>query len=349
MTLFGWDASDYDVDRGPMNMAAAHADGMTWATHKATEGSTVRHQDLGPMLTHARDAGIPFLGAYHVVRSGPSILSQVAWFLKTLDAVVPWWRTHPRFFLQVDLEKWSYDQVPASVGKAFAAALVATRTKPVITYASRGQYGDTLTGIVTPLWNATYPSSRAAPYRDLYPGDKGPGWVPYSGQTPVMWQYSSAATIGTQPRCDANAFRGDLAAFTTLIGGPSMAGTKTIDDVFDLIAGIVAGVTNPGGVPSAVPQWVNAFATHADLAGISADAKAGRIAVEALSTVLAAAGGDVNSTAVIAHMDLLAAADTDRETALHTEIAALRQQVTTLQGQLAQAGASLAAVTGAPG
>ena len=220
MTLFGWDSSDFDWARGSMDLAAAKADGLTWFTHKATEATNTKHIHLADALDRARAAGFEFLGAYHVVRSSPSVNEQMAYFLRYLDQAVPWWRAFPGFMLQVDLELWSYDQVSAATGIAFANALQAAQPKRVLTYASRGMYGNSLTGLSTPLWNANYPNGDpAGHYRDLYPGDGGVGWVPYSGQAPVMWQYGSRCTIGTQPGCDANAFRGTLADLRQLITG----------------------------------------------------------------------------------------------------------------------------------
>lgn len=229
MTLFGWDASDFDWGRGPMDLAAARADGITWFTHKATEATSVRHIRLREALERARAAGIEFLGAYHVVRSSPSPQAQVGYFLGYLDQQVPWWRTFPGFMLQVDLELWPYDQVSAATGIAFAHALQAG-PKRVITYASRGMYGNSLIGIGTPLWTANYGKDNpVAHYRDAYPGDSGDGWAAYSGQAPVMWQYGSRLTIGSQPGCDGNAFRGSLADLRQLITGTPTARVEESD------------------------------------------------------------------------------------------------------------------------
>ena len=222
MTLFIWDASDFDWARGPMDLAAAKADGITGFTHKATEGTSIKHTHTGEALNRARAAGMEFIGAYHVVRS-VSTSAQVNYFLSYLDQVAPWWRTFPGFFLQVDLELWPYDQVSAATGMAFASALVAAQPKRVITYASRGQYGNSLAGIVTPLWNAAYGNDPAVHYPLAYPGDGSSNWAPYSGWTPVFWQYGSQLRIGTQPGADCSAFRGSLADLRTLIEGEDMA------------------------------------------------------------------------------------------------------------------------------
>jgi GH25 family lysozyme M1 (1,4-beta-N-acetylmuramidase) len=217
VTLFIWDASDFDWGRGPMDLNAAKADGITGFSHKATEGTSVKHVHTGEALSRALNAGMEFIGAYHVVRTG-NTSAQVDYFLSYLDQVAPWWRAFPGFFLQVDLELWPYDQVSASTGMTFASQLVAAQPKRVITYASRGQYGNSLTGIVTPLWNAAYGNDPAVHYPDAYPGDGSSNWAPYSGWTPVFWQYGSQLRIGSQPTCDCSAFRGSLDDLRALIG-----------------------------------------------------------------------------------------------------------------------------------
>lgn len=216
MTLYGWDASDFDWGRGPMDVAAAARDGITFLTHKLTEGRTNRHVHAGTVLTRGRDAGIPFLGGYHVVHTA-DVPGQVAFLLAYADQEVPWWRTHPGWFWQCDAERWATDFPPASAVKAFCDQLAARTGKTVLCYASKGQYGDTLAGLGRPLWNANYGSNTAGHYLGMYPGDTSARWAAYSGQTPVMLQYGSQLTIGTQTGCDANAFRGTVAQLRALI------------------------------------------------------------------------------------------------------------------------------------
>jgi GH25 family lysozyme M1 (1,4-beta-N-acetylmuramidase) len=253
--LFGWDASDFDWSRGPMDLAAAKADGISWFTHKATEATSTKHTHLRDALERARAAGIEFLGAYHVVRSSPSVQAQVDYFLRYLDEQVPWWRTFPGFMLQVDLELWPYDQVSAATGIAFARALQAAQPKRVLTYASHGMYDNSLAGLNTPLWNANYGANPARGFRAAYPGDAGAGWTPYSGQTPVMWQYGSQLTIGSQPGCDANAFRGSLADLRLLITGSAGQGAPSIEEDEEM-KGILAETTGEQS-NSQVRAWID--------------------------------------------------------------------------------------------
>jgi len=205
-----------------MDLSAAARDGIQFFTHKATEATSTRHTHYGEAMRRARDAGIPVLGAYHVVRSSPSASAQVDYYLSYLDSQTPWWRSFPGWFIQVDLEKWSYDNVPAGIGEAFADIVEQRTGRKAVIYASRGQYGDQLSGTSHELWNANYGSDPIGPYLACYAtrgGDTGPGWAGYSGRIPVFWQYGSRTSIGVQSTCDANAFRGTLDQLRALING----------------------------------------------------------------------------------------------------------------------------------
>jgi hypothetical protein len=218
MTIFGWDASDYDWDRGPMDLGAARRDGIDFFTHKSTESTNIKHAHFGGAVARARDAGIPFIGAYHVVRSPANAAAEVAYCLNYVNSVAPWWRSFPGWFWQVDLEKWPYDAVPASEGEAFADIIESQTGRVAVIYASKGQYGDSLAGTSHELWNANYGNNPTGPYRSLYPGDGSVRWGAYSGRVPKILQYGSQCRIGTQNTCDANAFRGTVGDFAAMIG-----------------------------------------------------------------------------------------------------------------------------------
>jgi GH25 family lysozyme M1 (1,4-beta-N-acetylmuramidase) len=49
-------------------------------------------------------------------------------------------------------------------------------------------------------------------------GDSGPGWAPYGGGTPVIWQFTNQASIGGKT-VDCNAFQGTVADLQALLGG----------------------------------------------------------------------------------------------------------------------------------
>lgn len=263
MTLFGWDASDFDWDRGPMDLAAAYRDGISFFTHKATEATNVKHIHFGEAMHRARDAGIPFLGAYHVVRSPRNAQQEVDYFLNYVDQQFPEWRSHLGFFFQVDLEKWQYDSVPAVEGEDFADIVEIQGKKKAIIYASKGQYNNELAGTSHELWNANYPLNyQTGPYRDLYVqagGDSGSGWARYSGRMPKIWQYTSSAKIGSQNTCDANAFRGSIEEFRVMIAGGDMSGEYSPATA----TAIAVGATDLGFVGQGHPvNWDSEVATY---------------------------------------------------------------------------------------
>ena len=237
MTLFGYDASDYDVDRGLTirRVREARAAGIDFMTYKGTEQSrdgTFHSQYYGVMLTAARDAGIPFLGMYTVVHSGVSTETQATTAIDYADRHTPWWRDYDRFFWQIDLERWPTDDVPPSVGVDFGREMERRTGKVAVMYASRGEYGSSYLGDF-PRWNADYPFTEAEDFRTAYEragGDRGPGWVEYGTPRRLsrIWQYTDSARIGSQRTCDADAFRGTLDDFAAMIGARAPEGD---DDV----------------------------------------------------------------------------------------------------------------------
>lgn len=218
MTIFGIDTSHYDWDRGPMNVAAMVEDGIVFFSAKCTEGTSYKDNRFGEGVKRARDAGIDYIGAYHVVRTGPSAQAQANYTIAWADQVAPWWREFPGWFWQADLEIWEYDSVSASAGEAYADAIQNSTGRVCLMYASAGQYGNSLQGTSHHLWNANYGSNPDVHYREAYPGDSSSRWNAYSGKTPKLLQYGSRTIIGGQHTCDANAFRGTIEEFAELVG-----------------------------------------------------------------------------------------------------------------------------------
>ncbi|MFY1625320.1 hypothetical protein ACN268_19275 [Micromonospora sp. WMMD735] len=229
MTLFGWDASDYDVGRGltAHRVRAARVAGIDFMTYKGTEQSragTFHSQYYGVMLTAAKEAGIPFLGMYVVVHSEVAVADQVDTAVTYADRHTPWWRSYDRFFWQIDLERWPTDDVPSTVGVDAARELQERTGRVAVMYASRGQYGSDELG-TAPRWNANYPYQVAESFPEAYRragGDSGPGWVRYGRPeaTPRIWQFTDSAIIGHQHTCDADAFRGTVDEFAEMIRVP---------------------------------------------------------------------------------------------------------------------------------
>jgi hypothetical protein len=289
MTLYLWDASHYDGHLTRAIMARAKAEGIVAFTHKVGEGTGGDDPEDMTALAAARDAGIEFIGGYHVIRSGP-IAPQVDAFLALLDRDEPWWRDFPGFFIQVDLERWPYDPVPAATGIGFGQLARQRARKVAVVYASHGQYGDQLRGWDGPLWNADYVSGPARGFAAMYPGDTwvpqhGPwrgGWEPYSGQRPAFLQYTSSATIAGLTTCDASAFRGSLEQLRALLTGRQTEGDDmaTAADIWGAGFGKVPNRKTAGQLLAETHGYARAAAAGAglddtELAKIEAAARAG--------------------------------------------------------------------------
>jgi len=248
MPLFGWDTSHYDGTITVDTARAARAQGIVFATAKIGEGRSYDDPLDAVNLAAFRVAGLEFIGGYYVIRS-TDVAAQVANCIALADRDEPWWRTFPGWFWQVDLERWPYDSVAAPLGIEFGKQLRQQTGKIVVLYASRGQYGDGLSTWDGPLWNADYPSSRQASFRDMYPGDTYKGWSPYSGKTPAILQYASTSTIGGATTCDANAFRGSLDQLRALLTGRSqeMLTACKIGDTGPAVVDLQTAVIAKGG------------------------------------------------------------------------------------------------------
>lgn len=348
MTIWGRDASDFD--QGSINFA-----GLGFFTSKSSEGATVQHHSYGPHLNAAKTAGVPVVGSYHVVRTPSNtqgnLTAQLQHWLTTMDQATPWWRTHPHFVLQIDAEKWPYDAVSASVVKQFAQMLVGFGIPGYkVTYASRGQYGDSLNGIATDLWNADYRGSSAG----SYPGDgwvasggSAAGWAGYSGKTPVFLQYTSTPY-------DKDAFRGTLDQLLALTGGSANMSDETVPFNTERLANGSetwgrAGITGEDpahymggvgrGIPATAPNILHhkldtiITTTAADLA----EDRAATAALKTISDLISAAGGSVDIAPVLAAVADVRAAESATVTALQATQTALMQQISDLQHKLAKA------------
>jgi len=212
MTRFGWDCSHYDWDRHTVSCSNARNAGISLMTHKATENTGYVDARFDDWAGQAKTAGFAVAGSYHVLWPG-SINDQVGHWLNVVNTKAPWWRDHPCWIWQIDCE--IFQNMPRSPNRAEIqaagdriVALTGCLPTQVIAYAPEWVYGNTLAGLTYRLWSSRYVGS--GPYKTVYTdhgGDSGKGWGVYSGQTPLVWQYSSTTTIGAQPECDANAIR----------------------------------------------------------------------------------------------------------------------------------------------
>lgn len=234
--IYGWDMSHYDDP----SIGSAISQGIRFLSHKA--GGDQDDAELAAWWRGVKNLSEDIvLGAYWVLYPGRPEARADA-FLARLDSQCPGWRDRDAFLLQLDCEDWTGDgrTKPSRADIRAAADRLAARTggkyRPIV-YASAGQYGSELAGLGYPLWNANYPHEVREDFRSAYGragGDSGRGWIKYSGQVPVIWQYTSSATIGGQTTCDANAFRGTVADLKNIItpGGDMPSVQDLLDGIY---------------------------------------------------------------------------------------------------------------------
>jgi hypothetical protein len=261
-----------------MDLVAARADGISFFTHKATEGTTTRHVHYGEAIRRARAAGVPVVGAYGIPRTpgnggNGSVSAQVDYFLSYLAAAPP------VDFIQCDLEHWSgpsgvYDAVAPAIGATWCTLAAQRSGKTVVLYAPKWAYGGSLPAGPA-LWASDYGTNPAGWYRTLYPGDSSTRWGAYSGRTPQILQYGSACRIGTQPGCDANAYRGTLQQLQALVGIRVDAETETAMQTVVLVR-LIGG---NGQVWLSNMLLRRGIPTLAQLSGVQAQIGAGHLGI----------------------------------------------------------------------
>ena len=231
--VWGWDASGHDWGRGPMDLVAAKKAGISFFTHKCSEGHTFKVAEYKKGLERARAARIPVLGAYHVLWPGNPI-KEARFFFNLVNTQTPWWKTVP-WIWQLDAEK--FPKMPRQPSPAECKRFM-TELKRLagghgyfIAYAPRWAYGDTFK-IGLDLWASDYSGSGAPrPFTEQYKGVPQKSWRPYSGRRPRILQFASDATIGRQKTCDANRFNGSLQQLIALTGhraAPLAAGRRSV-------------------------------------------------------------------------------------------------------------------------
>jgi len=329
VTLTGWDTSHYDGRLTRDTMSRAKAEGIAFLHAKVGEGladTEGTYDDTA--LAGGRDAGIEFLGAYFVPRSLDPAAQVDAW-KRELDAGEPWLYDWPGRYAVVDLERWQYDNVQAGKGIDCAHRLRDRLGWQVLLYASRGQYGGTLTGWDGPLINADY---RRGPG---YPGDgwtsyngQPAGWAPYSGKTPAMLQYTSSATVAGLTTCDVNAYRGTVEHLRALIGGDmTNLGFSDLDGQYlcareEAMVGLIPVRMGPEQ-GRALPFVEAVKRIDTGVAGLLKQLEA----LSAAFTALAAGGTSLDTAAVLAAVKDAGNTESAAVAALHDQVAALHAQL----------------------
>lgn len=252
-STFGWDASNHDWNRGPVDVLAAKNDGIQFFVHKVggigpSEGGNYEDPFFSQALARAKDAQVPVLGSYFVVCPSryASASEQVDYWVKLLDKNFSEWRSVPMIH-QIDAEKWGQSDYPASADdiRAIVAEWRARSLPGYLVgylpdefYKSSGDLG-------VDLWLPDYHTNGSS-YRDLYPGDDDLSWNTVSaGRKPRILQYASDARIGSQPSCDANAFNGTIEELTALTGSVLPNPPPTPEDDGVKLSDVVPSATTP--------------------------------------------------------------------------------------------------------
>jgi hypothetical protein len=326
---WGWDVSSYDHARGPVSVGLAVSQGIALMTHKATEGTSYRDPYWAATYQQMKSSRLEAYGPYHVLypASMASITAQVTFLVGVLDATAPGWRTDPRFIVQIDAERFSYMASAPSVSECnqFRAGMAAARGGgDCVGYLPRWLYGDAAGAYLGPLWSSAYVDGTGGP-ASIYPGDSGVGWTPYGSKAPLIWQFTSSATIAGQGPSDANAIRiGTGQLLAVLTGGIGVGDADNWALSYSQGTGTWTTV-NGTKLPNAPVDWRVRDEAWQKAITTTLAAQAAQITVlgAALAKVLEA-GGSADSAAIIAHIDQVAAAESATVAALKAELDQLK-------------------------
>ena len=192
-----------DVFSGQAGISFA---GCVIAVAKATEGTGYTNPDYASAKVRAANAGA-FFCAYHFLHAGNGA-GQATHAFSVVGSNVP---------LMIDFEP-EYN----ANGTIASAPQVTDAVDFINEYRSLG--GKTyLLYLPHWYWQGDMGQASLAPVTDLgmllvssdYTAysDAGPGWAPYGGMTPAIWQYTSSATLNGVKNVDMNAYQGTLADF----------------------------------------------------------------------------------------------------------------------------------------
>jgi peptidoglycan hydrolase-like protein with peptidoglycan-binding domain/GH25 family lysozyme M1 (1,4-beta-N-acetylmuramidase) len=204
MTIFYPDISDYQ--------AGIRLAGCVIVMVKATEGTGYTNPDYTAAKARAAEAGA-FFCAYHFLHAGNGA-GQASYAYSKVGSGIP---------LMIDCEP-TYN----SNGTIASAPQISDVVNFVNEYRALG--GTThLLYLPHWYWQGDLGSPALTSVSDLgmllvssdyttY-SDTGPGWAAYGGMTPVIWQYTSSATLNGVTNVDMNAFQGTLASFESQVTG----------------------------------------------------------------------------------------------------------------------------------
>lgn len=197
MTILYPDISGYD--------AGISLSGMAAVVVKATEGTTYTNPDYARVARDAASRGIPW-AAYHFLHHNSSPSAQAQHYHQVAGNTP----------CMLDVET-ATDGTRATVGDAlaFVQALAQLGGQVVLAYLPRWYWQALGSPDLRPLAAAGVGlvSSNYTTYSDT-----GPGWAPYGGVAPVVWQYTDAHQLNGFT-VDMNAYRGTVDELHTLFAG----------------------------------------------------------------------------------------------------------------------------------
>jgi len=211
VTIFYPDVSSYQ--------AGISFAGCVIAMVKATENDNYQNPDYAAAKTRAANAGAYFC-AYHFLHAGNGA-GQAQYAFGVVGAGVP---------LMIDFEP-AYN----ANGTVASAPQISDAVDFINEYRALGGQvyllylphwywqGDLGQASLTSVINLgmLLVSSDYTGYSNT-----GPGWAPYGGMTPVVWQYTSTATLNGVVNVDMNAYQGTLADFQAQVTTGASSGAE---------------------------------------------------------------------------------------------------------------------------
>lgn len=221
MTTFFPDISSYEA-------GLAIQPGTVAVIAKATEGTYYRDAEYANFKAQAARVGAVF-SAYHFLKAGNG--AGQADYCHAMVGSTP---------VMLDVETEGTSKPTVADCAAFIARMRALGGRVWGAYFPRwfwGQVGGDLGSLGVAIVSSSYTAY----------SDTGPGWAPYGGATPAIWQYTDAQNYGGQ-KVDFNAYRGTVQQLTALINGTTI--TPAGDDVQ-----LTDQVTIPPAAVAAFPDY----------------------------------------------------------------------------------------------
>jgi len=211
MTIFYPDVADYQ--------AGISFSGCVIAMVKATENNNYTNPDYAAAKVRAAHAGAYFC-AYHFLHAGNGA-GQASYAYSRVGSGIP---------LMIDCEP-TYN----SNGTIASAPQISDAVDFINEYRA---LGGTVHLLYLPhwYWQGNLGQASLSPVINLgmllvssdYTGysDTGPGWAAYGGMTPLIWQYTSTATLNGVSNVDMNAYQGTLADFQAQVSTGAQTGAN---------------------------------------------------------------------------------------------------------------------------